>query len=392
MSIRVGLRPMARTLGFIPPIVCPFSQDFEDDTVGEVPADWEEFKATFRTRDDQAKTGDQSARLDGASSHGYRDAPCLTEEARVVEYARIQGGAETRAYYLMGADVGGVISNVTAIIGRSHFRYYDLISWKDIPNSASPAANTWYKFDIRCDAEFGTWKVVINTADSGWLKGQQYPAGLNRLQTYTALTYAPTYAWIDDVDWTIPEKRLVFSDDFETWAGWTNYLTGTVEQSDEQAHGGSYSLKKDTANDPHGGWKALGETLGRGIVLSGWFYRPTGWAGGSADRISLCNGDFDGYGFYTQHPTGNLVIEKRTAGVASAIGAALAFDAPDDAWYKFVFYIGVTGQLSVFIYNAAGTYMASIVDRKDTSYTSFDRVVIHGGYEFYVDDLKVHEL
>ena len=59
-----------------------------------------------------------------------------------------------------------------------------------------------------------------------------------------------------------------FFDDFETWNGWTKYRSGKVIQTSDYVKSGSYALKKIDNDDPNGGYKDIGETLGRDIIVS----------------------------------------------------------------------------------------------------------------------------
>lgn len=186
--------------------------------------------------------------------------------------------------------------------------------------------------------------------------------------------------------------ELIMEDDFETWVGWNQYQDGTVEQSSEQAHGGTYSLKKDTNSDPHGGWKSLGDTYGFPLLFEGWIYRPSVYAGGAADRLAIEDSSFNGYGFVVDHGGNVIRIERRDGGVGTAVGSDVSWNPPENAWYQFKFWLWGGGVFDLYIYDADGNLVASALNRTDTAYTSFDRVVIHGGYHFYVDDLKVYEV
>ncbi len=44
---------------------------------------------------------------------------------------------------------------------------------------------------------------------------------------------------------------------------------------------------------------------------------------------------------------------------------------------------------SLLLYNKNGRQLASLKSNADTTYNSFNRVAVHGGYDFYVDDMKV---
>ena len=48
---------------------------------------------------------------------------------------------------------------------------------------------------------------------------------------------------------------VVLTDDFEANFDWIAYLEGKIYKSSDFAHSGKFSLKKDTRNDPHGGYR-----------------------------------------------------------------------------------------------------------------------------------------
>ncbi len=184
--------------------------------------------------------------------------------------------------------------------------------------------------------------------------------------------------------------QLVFEDDFSDWSGWNIYGSGDVEHSDEQAQTGTHSLKKTTNNDPDGGYKILGSSVGRDYLFKGWIYRPSGYSGGTQDRISVSDDNFNGYGFAI---TGDEIrVERRDEGSATNISSGTAtWDRTEGEWYKFVFYPDSDNTFTLTIYDDEGDEQASVTSNTDNNYSSFDRIVIHGGHEFYVDNILLTE-
>ncbi len=180
--------------------------------------------------------------------------------------------------------------------------------------------------------------------------------------------------------------EVIFYDGFETWTGWADYGAGTVYQSDEQAYEGSFSLKKDLRNDPNGGYKLLGGTVGRGVILQGYTYRPSLWAGGSRDRVGLEDSSFNGYTFTVDHLRGRIWIDRRDGGAPTRISPRVSWDPPEDEWYFWKMMIFENGTIVFQVYDLGGNLLAE-VRAIDTTYSSFDRVSVHGGYEYYVDEL-----
>ncbi len=181
-----------------------------------------------------------------------------------------------------------------------------------------------------------------------------------------------------------------FFDDFEVFTGWQNYSLGVVYQSNQQAYQGSYSIKKDSNNDPNGGYRLLGFTIGRGYALEGYTYRPSGYTGGPVDRIGLENLLFNGYTFAVNHRTNQVWIDRRTSGSPTLIGTSIPYNPPEDTWYfwRLSFWQNNTITFQIYLNNVLQTSVSAT----DASYTNFDRVVIHGGYQYFTDLLRLRKL
>ncbi len=184
---------------------------------------------------------------------------------------------------------------------------------------------------------------------------------------------------------------LIFFDDFESFSGWTNYSSGIIQQSSDISYRGSFSLKKTAYNDPNGGYKLIGRRIGRGIVLEGYTYRPASFAGGPIDRVGIENGSFDGYSFRVHHTQNYISIDRRTGGAATEISTRVAWDPPENEWYYWRLFIYANGTITFATYYANGSIGAS-VSTTDLNYSDFDRIVIHGGYDYYVDNIYLRRI
>ena len=194
-----------------------------------------------------------------------------------------------------------------------------------------------------------------------------------------------------DVFFEYREKGFIerFHDDFSAWSGWSDYGSGSVERSDDVAKVGTHSLKKIDNNDAHGGgWKSLDQNVGRDYDFTGWIYSPDPRAGGNADRLAISDSNFDGYG---PRITGDVIsIERRDEGSGTIISPEVEYDRPDNEWYEFKFKCNNNNTFTLTIYDLNGDEVDSVTSDADTNYAGpFDRVVVHGGYPFYVDDLRV---
>lgn len=186
------------------------------------------------------------------------------------------------------------------------------------------------------------------------------------------------------------ESQVIFYDRFDSLDDWQQYKDGRVSQSQEIIpHSGAFCLKKEGANDPSGGFKKSRRRIALGLVFSGWIYSPKSRAGGKVSRLALENSDFDGYGFAVDHGNNNAWIERRENGVPTPIGSKVSLKLPTDEWYRFELYLGVGRQLRLKLYDHAEKELLDIADVSDDKLDSFDRVAVHGGSPYYVDELKI---
>ena len=187
-------------------------------------------------------------------------------------------------------------------------------------------------------------------------------------------------------------EEIVFYDDFKEFKEWEQYGQGKIEPSSDVAYKGKHSLKKDKYSDPSGGYKKLPKVINRKevecIIFSGWIYRPSEQVRteGYADRLAIEDENFNGYGFFAGH-NGELRIEKRTEGKDKKL-EEVEWKPVEDEWYQFKLIIR-KDKLDLYIYNKEGNEIGKIEGVVDDEYDLFDRVVVHGGYVYYVDCIEV---
>jgi len=188
------------------------------------------------------------------------------------------------------------------------------------------------------------------------------------------------------------KKKIIFSDDIEEYSGWKNYKKGMIEQSDDFSFKGKFSLKKDKHGDYHGGFKKLNQQTGLGIIFSGWIYRSTAPSDSFGDRLAIEDDDFCGYGFCVDHDSKRVWIERRDKGIGSPISTKVDLDLSKNTWYHFNFYMNTGGKFDLKIYDYTGKEISSLSSNVDTNYKQFKQVVIHGGFTYYIDELKIETL
>jgi len=184
------------------------------------------------------------------------------------------------------------------------------------------------------------------------------------------------------------EATFIFFDNFETWSGWVQYGDGQVSQDSTRKYDGSYSAHKTTANDPNGAYKAIGVTLGRDIALEFWVNRNSAYTGGHYDRVGLIDDNGNGYGWRFEHNNDMIGIDKRDSYSATELAEQSATDYMD----KWVF--------ARLIIKSDGTIIAERevdgslngqVSIADNTYSSFTRVYIFGGYDYWVDQMRMRK-
>jgi len=183
---------------------------------------------------------------------------------------------------------------------------------------------------------------------------------------------------------------FLFFDDLETWSGWVDYGTGNVTQDNTRAYEGTYSAHKTTSNDPNGAYKDIGQTLGRDIALEFRVNRNSGYSGGAADRIGLIDNSGNGYGWYFTHSSDYVRTERRDAYAGAAIASSGVVTDEMDAWSKGIYILLSDGTTRAIRYLSDGT-LAGNISGSDSTYSSFTRVYIFGGYDYWVDQIFIRK-
>lgn len=193
-----------------------------------------------------------------------------------------------------------------------------------------------------------------------------------------------------DTSFYTVSETLVFSDDFETFSGWTTQGSGVLSQSSTQAYAGTYSAYKTTNGDPSGAYKLLDSTVNREYIVEAWIFSEEPRAGGTADRISIVDASGNGYGLYLG--TSVVYCERRDALSSTLIGTS-TWTRPSNAWYRVTLEAKSDNTFVVTTYNTTGTQLGTVTSSVDTTHSGpFDRVMILGGANYYVDNLTVRNL
>ena len=210
---------------------------------------------------------------------------------------------------------------------------------------------------------------------------------LDRNLTLTT-TVDPDIKYYDELNLDLSVTLL--NDTFETFTAWSNYNSGVVTQSSTQAHTGTFSLKKTSFDDPNGGTRTIATTNRENLILEVWLYSESPRVGGTRDRIAIVDLDYNGYGFGVSGTGLNtLDVERRDFGVATII-STVTMVKPENAWYRVELISNPDNTFTVNAYADTGILIGTITSVADTTYAGpFQRVLVAGGRDYYVDDLVI---
>jgi len=183
---------------------------------------------------------------------------------------------------------------------------------------------------------------------------------------------------------------VLLRDDLETFSGWQEYIDGVLRREVDPTDSSRHCLMKCQQGDPSGGFKLLQEPTNRGFSFRGRLLSLSSRSGGEGNRLSVTNEDFDGYGFVIYQNRKTLALERRRKGRATALSAAVEANVPTDEWYGFRLDVSES-TVSVSLSDDSGAIIAELAI-EDSEQTGFDRVVVHGGYDYYIGDLLVVSL
>ncbi|RDD53217.1 MAG: hypothetical protein BA066_05615, partial [Candidatus Korarchaeota archaeon NZ13-K] len=184
--------------------------------------------------------------------------------------------------------------------------------------------------------------------------------------------------------------EVIFNDDFETWSGWNSYRLGGVRQSSAEFYNGSYSLEKYIRNDPNGGYKPLGRTIGRGYLLQGYAFRPAPVGVRARVAVSLVDASYNGYGFIVDHRLNRIRVVRRTGGNFISLNS-VTYDPPEGSWYFWKLILLENNTIIFRLYSTDGILLSE-VRATDSTYNSFDRVLVQGDATYYLDALVLWRL
>ncbi len=230
-----------------------------------------------------------------------------------------------------------------------------------------------------------------------WVKVPYIPASSNTT-IYMFYGYTETLGRNPYLSYDDPRKTFIFFDDMESWSGWHNYSLGIIYRTSLLSYDGRYSLKKDTYCDPNGGYKPIGKVLTGSFALEAWVYRLA-YTPCWFDRIGVVDDSMNGYGIgvgvyaRTVAAFGGVgpyvFIDKRTNAYATYLGSVSSVPGLREGIWYFDRLIRLSnGTIIAQVYLRNGTKVAEVA-AVDTTYNTFTRVYVFGGYPYLVDQIRV---
>ena len=182
--------------------------------------------------------------------------------------------------------------------------------------------------------------------------------------------------------------EIVLFSQFGSMEGWEQLGDGIV---DIYGFSGNNVLRKSTNGDPGGGYCLLDKTV---VDFELIVYTRRDSVGTEDTNIYiLADSDGNGYGISVDYTSGAIAALKRTAW-ATVEDETDAYALSYGDWYTLrLTKIGssVTAELYSGKEDTFGSPLTSAL-LVDSSYVSFDRAAVCGGYTFYSDDLTVRKI
>lgn len=245
--------------------------------------------------------------------------------------------------------------------------------------------------DIRFTASDGStlldfWveQVVPSSSAIVWVKIPTIPS-VNSTSVYLYFCNTAASSASDAAN------TFIFFDDFTTFSGWSTYGSGVISQ-DLTSIPGSALLAKTINCDPNGGFKLLNQTLNSFRLITREIRLNEGGSSCGLQRYGLENASFNGYTINRSadhNNTGRFGYERRNNGNGSNSNTTNLFQ-PRNNWYRTELRhcSANSNNMSATLYNDDRSVVGS-TNGTDNTYSSFDRVIVHGGRPYYLDFMAV---
>jgi len=177
-----------------------------------------------------------------------------------------------------------------------------------------------------------------------------------------------------------------FYDDFNDGDinGWQDYGTGDLFYANDSGNG---VIWKDTNDDPNGGYAVFSSNISE--FETRFRSNRINSNGGAQNRYAVSDSSFNGYGprVSAWDASATFAVEERSGGASTGDVTSTSVTMDSNTWYLWI-YRRHGANVEAEIYNSTGSQLYSI-SGTDTTVSQFDRFVIHGGNEYYTDNIIV---
>ena len=180
----------------------------------------------------------------------------------------------------------------------------------------------------------------------------------------------------------------VFFDNFEADTGWTAVGSGFFQgTSTANAYSGSSSLIRSSGVNNNGEYKLFSSRVNRGWRLNAWIYSGSNGRSNPDDTIAVTNSSGNGYAVISSQTT--LSINPTVGYAQQSAIAIMNLTRTNSVWYRLELISNLDNSFTANRFDINGNLLGTVTSAANTSYNSFDRVGVFGGWTYYVDDLDV---
>lgn len=274
----------------------------------------------------------------------------------------------------------------------------------------SEQSNTYLSnYQLRIDVEFVSGKMNSDYSDLRFLDSDKATALDFWVETYDgtravcwvkipALSASSTktifleYGNASATSLSNASNTFIFYDDFETWNGWADYGSGSVVHNTVKFPGIN-TLQKTSNCDPAGGYKLIGETITSFRMITRQIRAADGSSSScGSDRYGIEDSGHNGYSINraaTSTGSSNFGYEVRTNGSGSN-SVRSSHNNPIDNWYRIELMKDVPSNTVIAdLYDDNRVKDGDSETGTNSNTSSFDRVTIHGGHDYFFDFIAV---
>jgi hypothetical protein len=181
---------------------------------------------------------------------------------------------------------------------------------------------------------------------------------------------------------------IIFEDNCENLNGWNTYNKGKIDLIKNSLNG-TFCIRKYGSGDPNGAYKIIGDKFKVGFKMTVLIFSPEERQNATADRLSLENESFNGYGFCINPIARFCALEGRKNGQSTGVFSMVEFIIPNNRWYIVEFFLAENWYAEIKIYDTSKSMICKSNYTFKQEIVTFDRVAIHGGVNYNIDNILI---